>query len=295
MKTYHDLAGTDGGSGIVEQVTGQAARVAERLAPVRHVVAVMSGKGGVGKSSVTVGLGAALAMDGAAVGLLDADLNGASLARMTGVRGQRLRLDAGGVAPARTEGGLRVMSIDLFLPDEKTPVLWEAPTQQDAFTWRGMMEAGALREMLGDTAWGTLDYLLIDLPPGTDRLPTLVDLCPGLAGTVVVTIPSAVAQHVVGKSIHMARAVLETPVLGVVENMAAYVCPHCGAAEPLFAESTVEALAAAHGVPYLGPIPFDPRLAAAADAGQPFLPAHVARPAGQALRRLAGEVRAALP
>ena len=292
MKSYHDLAQADGGSGIVEQVTAHAARVAERLASVRHVVAVMSGKGGVGKSSVTVNLGAALALEGASVGLLDADLNGASLAKMTGVGGQQLRLDEDGVAPAEAAPGLKVMSIDLFLREDAAPVLWDAPTQQDAFTWRGMMEAGALREMLADTAWGTLDFLLVDLPPGSDRLPTLVDLCPGLAGTLVVTIPSAVSQHVVGKSLTVACEVLKTPVLGLIENMAYFACGHCGEAERLFPEGAAEALAARHGIPYLGALPFDPRLAAAADAGRPFLRDHPETPAADAFRRLAGQVRA---
>ena len=291
MKSYHDVAGTDGGSGIVAQVTEQAERLQARLASVRHVVAVMSGKGGVGKSSLTVNLAAALALEGAAVGLMDADLNGASLAKMTGVRGQPLKAGADGIAPAEGALGLKVMSIDLFLPDEDAPVLWDAPTQKDAFTWRGMMEVGALREMLTDTDWGALDVLLVDLPPGTDRLPNLVDLLPGLDGTIIVTIPSGVSQYVVGKSITMAREVLRTPVVGLVENMATYVCPHCGEEETLFPTGEVEALAARHGVPYLGRIPFDPRLAAAADAGMPFMKDHADAPTGQAIRRLAEQLQ----
>ena len=129
-----------------------------------------------------------------------------------------------GVKPALSPLGVKVMSMDLFLKDDETPVLWEAQTQKDAFTWRGTMEMSALREFLSDTEWGTLDYLLIDLPPGTDRLPNLVDLLPNLGGTVVVTIPSGVSQLVVKKSLTMAKKLLNAPVIGVVENMAAYVC-----------------------------------------------------------------------
>lgn len=289
MKTYKDIP-TDGGSNIVEQVGEQAARVAARLASVRHVVAVMSGKGGVGKSAVTVGLATALAQRGHSVGLLDADINGPSLARMTGVRDEPLRYDERGVAPARASLGLRVMSIDLFLPDERTPVLWDAPTQRDAFTWRGMMEMGALRELLADTAWGTLDFLLVDLPPGADKLPNLIDLVPRLSGTLVVTLPSGLSQAVVARSLTMATDILATPVIGLVENMAAYICPHCDEMAPLFPPGAVEKLAAAHGVPYLGGLPFDPRLAAAADAGTLFLEHHPATPAAHAFHHLAEQV-----
>ncbi|GIV60154.1 Mrp/NBP35 family ATP-binding protein [Rhodocaloribacter litoris] len=290
MKTYHDIA-TDGGSNVAAQVGEQAARLARRLAGVRHVVAVMSGKGGVGKSAVTVNLGAALALDGLTVGLLDADINGPSLARMTGVLGQPLRLEDGGVQPAEAAPGLKVMSIDLLLADEHAPVLWEAPTQRDAFTWRGLMEMHAVREFLTDTAWGRLDVLLIDLPPGTDKLPNLVDLLPALDGTLVVTLPSGVSQHVVGKSIRMATAVLGTPVIGLVENMASYACPHCGREAPLFPTGEAAALAARHGIPYLGGLPFDPRLSAAADRGTAFMVEYADTPAGRAFRRLAEQVR----
>ena len=291
MKTYKDIVG-DGGSQIVAQVTEQAARIQRRMASVRHVIAVMSGKGGVGKSSVTVNLASALALDGSAVGMLDADLNGASVARMTGVSDHPLAIGPDGVEPAEGDLGLKIMSIDLFLPDEETPVLWDAPTQKDAFTWRGMMETAALRELLSDTAWGELDYLLVDLPPGTDKLPNLVDLFPQLTGTIVVTIPSGVSQFVVGKSISMAQHVLKTPVIGLVENMSAYICAHCGKEEPLFPTGRVQQWAADHEVPFLGSIPFDPRLAAAADAGTLFMRDHAALPAGRAIQHLADQVQA---
>ena len=293
MKTYKDIP-TDGGSNIIEQVTEQANQVQERLASVRHVVAVMSGKGGVGKSSMTVNLAAALARDGQAVGILDADINGPSIAKMTGVRGHTPAAGASGMTPALGALGIKVMSIDLFLPQDATPVLWEAPTQQDAYTWRGMMEMAALRELLADTAWGALDVLLVDLPPGADKLPNLADLAPGLSGTIVVTIPSGVSQLVVGKSITMAKEIVKRPVIGIVENMAAYVCAHCGKEESLFPVGRVEELAATHDVPYLGRIPFDPRLAVAADEGTLFMQHHHATPTGQAITRLADRVRAFL-
>ena len=237
MKTYKDLP-ADGGSNIVGQVTQQVNRLQKRLASVRHTVAIMSGKGGVGKSSVTANLASALGLRGHSVGVIDADINGPSIAKMMGVRGQRIDYGNDGVKPALSPLGVKVMSMDLFLKDDETPVLWESQTQKDAFTWRGTMEMSALREFLSDTEWGTLDYLLIDLPPGTDRLPNLVDLLPNLGGTVVVTIPSGVSQLVVKKSLTMAKKLLNAPVIGIVENMAAYVCADCGKTEDLFPSGT---------------------------------------------------------
>src|SRR5215471_2427463 len=151
VRRYHDIAG-DGGSNIVEQVVAQQARLATRMAPIRATVAVVSGKGGVGKSSITANLAGALSG-----------------------RGLPLRVEPDGVRPALSVDGIRVVSMDLLLPGDDAPVVWSAPTQADAHTWRGTMEGTALREFLADTAWGVLDLLLIDLPPGAERLPTLLD------------------------------------------------------------------------------------------------------------------------
>ena len=181
MKKYRDIAG-DGGSNIVGQVEAQQARLLARLQDVRAIVAVVSGKGGVGKSSVTANLAGAFALRGARVGVLDADLNGPTMAKMLGVRGRTLVVGAGGVEPPVSALGIRVMSMDLLLADDATPLTWDAPSQAEAHTWRGTMEANALREFLADTGWGALDVLLIDLPPGTDRLATIAGLVPGLSG-----------------------------------------------------------------------------------------------------------------
>jgi ATP-binding protein involved in chromosome partitioning len=292
MKRYKEIAG-DGGSNIVGQLAVQQARLRERLAAIRRTVAVVSGKGGVGKSSITANLAAALAADGYAVGVLDADLNGPSIAKMLGVRGQALRVTEGGIEPARSATGLRVCSMDLLLPSDETPVVWSAPTQAEAFTWRGTMEANALREFLTDTAWGPLDLLLLDLPPGADRLPTVADLLPGLTGAVVVTIPSEVSHLVVKKSIALARET-RVPLLGLVENMAGYVCVGCGVLGPLFTGPGGERTAAELGVPFLGLVPFDPRLAGAADRGRPFVLDHPETPAGRALGEVAARLASAL-
>jgi ATP-binding protein involved in chromosome partitioning len=294
VKGYRDIKG-DGGSNIVEQVAAHQARLAARMAPIRASVAIVSGKGGVGKSSVTSNLAAALAGRGLAVGVLDADLNGPSMGKMLGVRGQTLRIEPDGVHPAVSAEGVRVLSMDLLLPGDDTPVVWEAPTQAEAHTWRGTMEGTALREFLFDTAWGALDILLIDLPPGADRLPTLLDLQPGLTGAVVITIPSGVSHLVVRRAMTLARE-RGARLLGLVENMAGYACPACGTVGPLFEGPGGEATSAQHGLPFLGRVPFDPRLAAAADRGRPFVLDHGDTPAGRALAGIAEAlVQAVLP
>jgi ATP-binding protein involved in chromosome partitioning len=292
MKGYRDIAG-DGGSDIVGQIAEHVSRLRARMATVRRTVAVVSGKGGVGKSALTANLAAALAADGYAVGVLDADLNGPSLGKMLGVRGQRLRVTEAGVAPAVSDTGVRVLSIDLLLPSDETPVVWEAPTQTDAHTWRGTMEANALREFLTDTDWGALDMLLLDLPPGADRLPTVAGLLPDLGGALVVTIPSAVSHLVVRKSIALAREA-RVALLGLVENMAGYVCLECGSLGALFDGPGGERTAAQAGLPFLGRIPFDPRVAAAADRGRPFVLDHGESLAGRALRDLAARLAESL-
>ena len=278
MKRYRDIAG-DGGSNIVGQVEAQQARLTARLRDVRAIVAVVSGKGGVGKSSVTANLAAACAHAGDRVGVLDADLNGPTMAKMLGVRGAARVVGAGGVTPPASALGIRVMSMDLLLADDATPLAWQAPTQAEAHTWRGSMEANALREFLADTEWGVLDLLLVDLPPGTDRLATVTGLLPALAGMVVVTIPSDVSSLVVRRSITAARQVA-APVLGVIENMAG-----------LFPGAGGEALAKESGVPFLGRVPFDPELAAAADRGEPYVTAAPDAPAARALAAIAARLR----
>jgi ATP-binding protein involved in chromosome partitioning len=278
VKKYRDIVG-DGGSNIVGQVEAQQARLGARLSQVKAIVAVVSGKGGVGKSSLTANLAGAFALRGASVGVLDADLNGPSMATMLGVRGRSLVVGPGGVEPPAGALGIRVMSMDLLLADDATPVSWDAPSQAEAHTWRGAMEANALREFLADTAWGALDILLVDLPPGTDRLATITGLVPALSGTVVVTVPTDVAHLIVRKSITVARAA-PAPVLGVVENMAGLL-PGPGA----------EALARESGVPFLGRVPFDPGLAAAADRGEPYVAAAPDAPAARALATIAATLR----
>jgi ATP-binding protein involved in chromosome partitioning len=284
-KSYKDLIG-DGGSNIIGQVTEQVARLQARMQHIRGRIAIVSGKGGVGKSAITVNLATALAMDGAAVGILDADLNGPSIAKMTGVRGQKPIISAAGVQPVQGPADMRIMSIDLFLPHEDMPVMWQAPTQTDAHVWRSSMEATALREFLSDTLWGKLDFLFLDLAPGTDRIATLASILPGLTGIILVTIPSEVAHLVVRKSLALARD-LNIPVLGLVENMAGYSCQHCQTVGELFRPGEGSRLARDFGIRFLGEIPFDGRLARASDSGVPFVALHQETAAGHVFQTIA--------
>ena len=281
MKRYRDIAG-DGGSDIVAQIGEQQRRLSARLATIRWIVAVVSGKGGVGKSAVSANLATALALGGWRVGVLDADLNGPSMAKMLGVRGRRLAVVDGGIEPPASAYGVAVMSMDLLLPTDDAPLTWEAPSQDEAHTWRGAMEANAVREFLADTSWGALDALVIDLPPGADRLATVASIVPTLSGTVIVTIPSEVSQLVVRRSITVA-AKTAAPILGLVENMAG-----------LFPGADAVALATATGIPFLGRVPFDAALASAADRGEPFVAVAPDRAAAQALTHIASRIQQSL-
>jgi len=268
LRSYRDVVGADG-SGIAAQVAGQRARVDRRLATVGRVVAVLSGKGGVGKSFVT----AALARLAAArwperVGVLDADLRSPTVARMLDATGP-LRVTPSGVVPASGSGGVRVMSTDLLL-EEGRPLAWREPSG-DAFAWRGTLEAGVLREFLGDVAWGDLEVLLVDLPPGADGGVDLASLAPGLAA-LAVTIPTEEARRSVARAVR-AAADAGIRLVGVVENMAGYRCGNCARTGPLFSGDAGSALAAQFGIPLLARVPFV--VEGAADAA--FDPAEAAR------------------
>jgi ATP-binding protein involved in chromosome partitioning len=279
-------------SDVLGQVLAQRERVAERLAQIGHVVAVMSGKGGVGKSALTANLAATLAMHGRSVGVLDADIHGASAAAMLGTRGQHLVMGVDGARTAVGVADVRVMSMDLFLNGDDTPVTWRHPggLAADTFVWRGTLEANVLREFLADTAWGALDYLLIDMPPGADRFETLMQLVPNLSGALVVTIPSQVSHLVVRRAINAARQA-GAHLLGLVENMAGLVDGEGQITQALFPDSDGKTFAAEMNVPYLGRVPFDPHLARTTDAGRPFILENDQTPTGQTILALVEKIK----
>lgn len=266
MKKYSDIAG-DGGSNIVAQVTEQIGRLNTRMHGIKYKVAVASGKGGVGKSALTVSLANALAIKGANVGILDADLNGPSIAKMMGVRGGQLATTEDGILPATGHYGIKVMSMDLLLPFDETPLSWDGPSA--AHVWVGAAEIGTVREFLSDTHWGEMDILFIDLPPGPNRVRDIVNLIPDLRGIIMVTIPSEVSGLIVMKSISAVKD-LNVPIIGLIENMCSYVCKRCGDEESLFSNGSIKEMAAYLNIPYLGKIPFDPSISMALDKGESF-------------------------
>ncbi|MBW8011513.1 MAG: Mrp/NBP35 family ATP-binding protein [Chloroflexi bacterium] len=290
-RKYADIEG-DGGSDILGQVISQQERLAERMKEIGQVIAISSGKGGVGKSALTSNLAAALADEGFRVGALDADLNGPTLTKMLDARNQNLYLKPDGVEPAIGVLGVKVMSMDLFLESYDTALSWKHATglAEDAFVWRGTIETSTIREFLADTIWGELDYLLVDLPPGANHLSTLARWIPGITG-LAVTIPSGISQLVVKKSV---RAVQESggKLLGLVENMAGYVCPECSQISPLFnSKPKGQRMANSLGLPLLSSIPFDPRLALGCDEGKPLVLTHPNSPSVGEIKLLANKLR----
>jgi ATP-binding protein involved in chromosome partitioning len=216
----------------------------ERLVRVRHKVAVMSGKGGVGKSLVTINLAAELAAEGKKVGVLDADIHGPTVPKMLGLKGARLEAGENGIIPPMSLSGIKVASMDFLLPSQDSPVIWRSP-----------LKMSVIKQLLSEVNWGDLDYLLIDLPPGTgDEALTVLQFLPSIDGVVIVTIPNEVSGQVVEKSVTFARQ-MKAPIIGLVENMSYFVCPHCGERTYLFGVCVGESVASAIGVSFLGSTP----------------------------------------
>jgi len=222
---------------------------------VKHIIAVASGKGGVGKSSVTCLLAISLARQGFKVGIMDADITGPSIPKLLGIAGYPERKDKLYV-PLSTDLGLKVMSINLFLEQEDEPVVW-----------RGPILTKVIVQFWNDVAWDDLDYLLVDLPPGTGDVPLTVLQAIPVDGIVMVTTPQDLAGMVVGKAINMAK-LMKKPVIGLVENMSYLVCPDCGKKIEVFGSSKVQAMGEKFGIKVLGKIPLDPDLVKLADQGQ---------------------------
>jgi ATP-binding protein involved in chromosome partitioning len=301
MKGYHDIAG-DGGSRVLEQVAEQRARITDGLAGVRHLVAVGSGKGGVGKSTLTLHLANALRARGLRIAIVDADFNGPSQARMAGVQ-EALFVPppspkgfgaAGGkakVALPRTRNGIGVFSMGSLIPESES-LEFESAAHGESHTWRATREFALLGEILGSFEWGALDLLMFDLPPGAERTVQYADFLGPRTSFVLVTIPSEVARGVVARSV---AALSKGPfdgaqgrpnrILGYVENMSGYYCRDCNAIKPLFDSPGPSGLE----IPCLGHVPFDPELARHCDTGIPLtdLPD---TPVGRALEHVAQQL-----
>lgn len=222
---------------------------------IRKVIGVVSGKGGVGKSFVTASLACAMSRAGYKVGIMDADITGPSIPKMLGVHGQVYGTEAG-MVPMETANGMKVMSVNLLLDDEEAPVIW-----------RGPVIAGVVKQFWNETVWGELDYLFVDMPPGTGDVPLTVFQSLPVDGIIVVTSPQELVQMIVKKAYNMAQ-MMDIPVLGLIENFSYLKCPDCGKEIRLFGESHIGDVANELGVPVLGKLPLDPAYAQKADAGE---------------------------
>jgi ATP-binding protein involved in chromosome partitioning len=241
----------------------QEQRLKMKMSKIKHKIAVISGKGGVGKSTVTVNLAASFALQGHTdkVGVLDADITGPCVPKMLGLKGQKLvGGPAGMIFPVTARLGIKVVSMDFLLPSDEAPVIW-----------RGPLKMKAISQFLSDISWGELDFLFIDLPPGTGDEPlSIMQLIPEMDGVVIVTIPSEVSQIVVKKAVTFSRK-LNIPVIGIIENMSGFICPKCGAEIDIFKAGGGKKIAKDLSVPYLGKIPIDPAICVDSDSGTPFV------------------------
>lgn len=235
------------GGGIAKEPMNAASNV-------KKVIGVVSGKGGVGKSFVTASLAAAMNRAGYKVGIMDADITGPSIPKMFGIHGQVYGTDDG-MVPMETENGIKIMSINLLLDDEEAPVIW-----------RGPVIAGVVKQFWNETVWGDVDYLFVDMPPGTGDVPLTVFQSLPLDGIVIVTSPQELVSMIVSKAANMA-SLMNIRVLGLVENMSYVLCPDCGKHIDIFGEGKTDAVAAEFGFDLLARIPLDARLAALCDKG----------------------------
>jgi len=254
-----------------------------RMSKIKHKIAVISGKGGVGKSTVTVNLAAAFALRENRVGILDADIHGPSVPRLLGLTGQRVKVGPPGAFPVAGPLGIKVVSIDFFLPEEGLPTIW-----------RGPLKMTAIRQFLSDIVWGELDILFIDLPPGTGDEPlSIAQFLPEIDGVIIVTMPSELSRAVVKKAITFAQR-LGMPIIGVVENMSGFVCPTCGDKIDIFQSGGGKKLAEEAKVPFLGSIPIDPKVSMDSDKGSPFVIDDANSPAAKAFLEIVKNVEAYL-
>jgi ATP-binding protein involved in chromosome partitioning len=266
---------TDQNSG--EEKATQADQIKQRMSKIKHKIAIISGKGGVGKTLVAINLAMGLARNSRTnkVAILDADLTGPCVPKMLGLKEKKLGSGPDGIQPIIGPEYIKVVSMDFLLPNDETPVIW-----------RGPVKMGAIRQFLSEVSWGEVDYLLIDLPPGTgDESLSILQLLPEMDGVVIVTIPSEVSQAVVKKAVTFARQ-LNVPVLGIVENMSGMFCPHCGESIEVFSKGGGAKVSEEMGVELLGSIPLDPQVAADSDEGIPFIMKHPDSPASKVFTQI---------
>lgn len=260
--------------------------IRDAMAHVNYKIAILSGKGGVGKTSVTVNLAAAVRQKDMEVGIFDADVHGPSVPKMVGITTEMRDILRGshGIDPVVTEHGLKVMSVALIWPTDMTPIMW-----------RGQYKARVLRQFLSSIKWYEMDFLFVDLPPGTGDEPiTIMKSIPDLDGMVVVTTPQEISTQVCSRAINAAKE-LNAPILGLIENMNHYQCPDCGRIEHFFGKDRGQQLAKTFNIPFLGGIPLDGQYSDAADAGVPIVFKYPDSLTARAMRQIADQLIGQLP
>jgi ATP-binding protein involved in chromosome partitioning len=258
-------------------------RVTEHLGKIRYKIMVMSGKGGVGKSTVAVNLAAVLAMEGLRIGILDADIHGPNVPKMWGADWRPLQSEGEGIRPIEVLPNVKLISMGFLLPNPDSPVVW-----------RGPIKHTAIKQFLGDVEWGDLDFLIIDLPPGTGDEPlSVAHLIKEVDGSIIVTTPQDVALLDSRKSVNFSR-MLKVPVIGIVENMSGLRCPECGHLIPLFKIGGGEKAAKDLKVPFLGRVPIDPEVVQKSDSGTPYVAAYPDSEATKAFQAIAEKSKAFL-
>ncbi len=236
------------------------ADVSARMSKVKHKIMVLSGKGGVGKTTVAANLAVALSMQELEVGLMDADIHGPDIPMILGIEDKRPELEGSTFLPVPVLPRLKAISIGFMLPSRDSSVIW-----------RGPMKYNAIRQFIAEVAWGELDYMIVDLPPGTgDEALSVVQLMEKLDGSIIVTTPQDLALLDSRKAVNFSQ-ILRVPVIGIIENMSGFICPHCGKEVNIFKYGGGEQAALELGVPFLGRVPLDPQMVEAADSGTPFV------------------------
>lgn len=235
-------------------------QIATTLKNIKYKILVFSGKGGVGKSTASANLAVALALAGKTVGLLDIDFHGPSIPKLMGFAGKRADMIGDKLLPLQFSENLKVMSLGMLLNSDS-----------DAVIWRGPMKNGAIRQLVKDVEWGELDYLIVDSPPGTGDEPlSLAQTMEHLTGAIIVTQPQQLSVDDVRRSVSFCEK-LDLPVLGIIENMSGFICPHCGETIDIFKSGGGETLATEKHIPFLGKVPIDPNIVQASDDGKPFV------------------------
>ncbi|MDD5078508.1 MAG: Mrp/NBP35 family ATP-binding protein, partial [Candidatus Omnitrophica bacterium] len=257
----------------------QEKRLEEKMSKIKHTFIVMSGKGGVGKTTVAVNLAYAFSLTGASVGIMDTDLHGPNIAKMLGIEDKTVIVSESGIEPVEAAKNLKAMSIAL-----------SGGGGDRAVIWRGPAKTAVIRQFLSDVNWGGLDYLVVDSPPGTGDEPLSVcQMIPKADGIIIVTTPQDVAVLDARKSVSFAREI-KIPVTGIIENMSGFICPHCGKETDIFKKGGGERAAQEMGVPFLGRIPFEPDFVQFGDRGTPFVSFNYKSPSAEAFAGIVSKI-----